>query len=98
MVEVRSTPSPTRTGERNSNWLPAHMRLGNGTGGRNPPRLACPSAPISLCRCSGESKNLKEDIDRSLNPGHFYFFLINNAIALFTRVHNGRKNETNDQA
>ena len=40
MVDVRSTESPTRIGERNSNWLPAHMRRGNGTGGRKPPRLA----------------------------------------------------------
>jgi hypothetical protein len=40
IVEVRSTRSPTRTGERNSNWLPAHMRRGSGTGGRKPPRLA----------------------------------------------------------
>ena len=53
MVDVRSTASPTRTGERNSNWLPAHMRRGSGTGGRNPPRFAWPSGPISLCRCSG---------------------------------------------
>jgi hypothetical protein len=34
MVDVRSTASPTFTGERNSNWLPAHMRRGCGTGGR----------------------------------------------------------------
>src|SRR5437868_2289788 len=53
MVEVRATRSPTRIGERNSNWLPAHMRRGSGTGGRNPPRLAWPSGPISLCWCSG---------------------------------------------
>ena len=53
IVDVRSTASPTRTGERNSNWLPAHMRRGSGTGGRKPPRLAWPSGPISLCRCSG---------------------------------------------
>jgi hypothetical protein len=53
MVEVRSTASPTRIGERNSNWLPAHMRRGSGTGGRKPPRLAWPSAPISDCRWRG---------------------------------------------
>jgi hypothetical protein len=40
MVEVRCTASPIRTGLPNWNWLPAHMRLGSGTGGRKPPRLA----------------------------------------------------------
>ena len=54
MVLVRATASPTRTGLRNSNWLPAHMRRGSGTGGKKPPRLAWPSAPISLCRCIGK--------------------------------------------
>jgi hypothetical protein len=53
MVEVRATASPTQMGAWNSNWLPAHMRRGSGTGGRKPPRLAWPSAPISLWRCNG---------------------------------------------
>jgi hypothetical protein len=53
MVERRSAWSPTRSGVRNSNWLPAHMRRGSGTGGRKPPRFAWPSGPISLWRCSG---------------------------------------------
>ena len=39
IVEVRVIVSPTRSGWWNSNWLPAHMRRGSGTGGRNPPRL-----------------------------------------------------------
>ena len=53
IVEVRVSASPMRSGAWNSNWLPAHMRRGSGTGGRNPPRLAWPSGPISDCRCNG---------------------------------------------
>ena len=41
--ETRSTRSPTRSARRNVTRLPAHSRRGNGTGGRNPPRFACPS-------------------------------------------------------
>ncbi len=53
IVDVRVTASPTRSGSWNWNWLPAHMRRGSGTGGRNPPRFACPSGPISDWRWSG---------------------------------------------
>src|SRR6266404_3979967 len=40
IVDTRVTESPTRSGRWNCSWLPAHMRLGSATGGRNPPRLA----------------------------------------------------------
>ena len=53
MVDVRTTSSPTRNGLRKSNRPPAHIRRGSGTGGRNPPRSACPSGPSSDCRCIG---------------------------------------------
>ena len=33
--------------------LPAHIRLGSGTGGRKPPRRGWPSSPSSDCRCTG---------------------------------------------
>src|SRR4030095_9670243 len=53
IVDTRVTPSPTRSGRLNSNWLPAHIRRGSGTGGRKPPRLAWPSGPTSDWRYSG---------------------------------------------
>ena len=47
IVEVRVTTSPTRSGSTKLIAPPAHIRRGNGTGGRNPPRLGWPSAPTS---------------------------------------------------
>src|SRR5512138_38895 len=53
IVDTRQIRSPTRSGCANSNWLPAHMRRGRGTGGRKPPRFAWPSGPTSDWRYSG---------------------------------------------
>jgi hypothetical protein len=53
IVETRVTSSPTRSGSWNSNSLPAHIRRGSGTGGRNSPRRAWPSGPTSDCWYKG---------------------------------------------
>src|SRR5205085_7135065 len=53
MRETRRTRLPTPSGRRNSSRLPAHMRRGRGTGGRNSPRAAWPSGPAADWRYEG---------------------------------------------
>src|SRR5438874_3488413 len=53
MRDLRVAVAPTASGRCHSIRLPAHIRRGSGTGGRKPPRFACPSGPTSDWRYAG---------------------------------------------
>src|ERR1700744_1244163 len=57
IVEVRVTTSPTRSGSTKLISPPAHIRRGNGTGGRKPPPVGWPSGPTSDIGTTGSVRH-----------------------------------------